>query len=72
MPDHPDVPYPGVMATDHETTTDELLAAAGITVTEEGKARARERMRTARERMNRPEVRARMREQIGRPPAHAA
>jgi hypothetical protein len=47
-----------------------LLDAAGITVTEEGKARARRRLAEARARWT-PERWARLREQIGLPPRAA-
>ena len=35
-----------------------MLASAGIEVTEEGRERARQRLREARERLRRPEVQA--------------
>ncbi|MDM4720371.1 hypothetical protein QTQ03_12590 [Micromonospora sp. WMMA1363] len=42
------------------------LAAAGITVTEEGKARARAKLKAARERWT-PELDAQVRKQLGLP-----
>jgi hypothetical protein len=48
-----------------------MLAAAGITVTEEGKARARAKLAEADARRT-PELRAAWRAQIGLPPAPAA
>ena len=49
MPDHPNVPYPGVMdAPNHETTTDEQRAAAGFTSTPEGRAEARRKLAESR------------------------
>lgn len=53
-------------APDTRAETAAMLAAAGITVTEEGKARARERLRAARERWT-PELDAKLREQLGLP-----
>jgi hypothetical protein len=47
-----------------------LLAAVGITVTEEGKARARRRLAEAAARRT-PEIREALRKQLGLP-AHAA
>jgi len=48
-----------------------MLAAVGITVTEEGKARARAKLAEADARRT-PELRAAWRAQMGRPPATAA
>jgi predicted ATPase len=45
-----------------------MLAAAGITVTDEGKARARARLAESKERWT-PERRAELRAQLGMPPA---
>jgi len=52
-------------------STEELLAAAGITVTEEGKARARERLDRA-ERARTPERRDALRAKLGLPPESSA
>lgn len=54
---------------DH-ATTDDLLA--GMNITPEGRARAREQLAAARRRMDDPEVRAKMQAQIGRPPTGRA
>jgi hypothetical protein len=58
---------------DHDAREDtvEQLAAVGIEVTEEGKARARARLAEADERRT-PELRAAWRAQMGLPPAEAA
>ncbi|MEU7935223.1 hypothetical protein [Micromonospora echinofusca] len=48
------------------TDTTAMLAAAGITVNADGKARARERLRKARERWT-PELDAEARRQVGLP-----
>jgi len=48
-----------------------MLAAVGIEVTEEGKARARARLAEAAARHT-PELRAALRAQVGLPPASAA
>jgi hypothetical protein len=47
-------------------STEELLAAVGIVVTDEGKARARAKLEAARARHT-PEMRAALRAQIGLP-----
>ncbi|MFI6333150.1 hypothetical protein ACIBBG_33300 [Micromonospora chersina] len=51
--------------------TTAMLAAVGIQVTPEGKARARQRLREARERWT-PELDAALRKQLGLPDRHAA
>jgi hypothetical protein len=58
---------------EHDASDDTvaMLAAVGITVTEEGKARARARLAEADARRT-PELRAAWRAQMGRPPATAA
>jgi hypothetical protein len=56
---------------DAREDTVEMLAAVGITVTEEGKARARARLAKADARHT-PERRAALRAQVGLPPAAAA
>jgi predicted ATPase len=55
---------------DSEADVSALLAAAGITVTDEGKARARRRLAEARQRWT-LERWARLREQLGLPPRTA-
>jgi hypothetical protein len=56
---------------EHSVTTEELLAAAGIEVTDEGKARARARLdRAARART--PERRDALRAKVGLPPKASA
>lgn len=54
------------MSSDQPTPVDTtaMLAAAGITVTDEGRARARRRLRDARRRWT-PELEAAVREQLG-------
>ncbi|MGC4808639.1 hypothetical protein [Micromonospora sp. DT233] len=49
-----------------DTRSDDVLAAAGIVVTPEGKARARARLRAADQRWT-PELRDELRAQIGLP-----
>jgi hypothetical protein len=49
-------------------TIEELLAAAGIEVTDEGKARAKAKLDAGRAKLT-PQVRDRAREQVGLPPA---
>jgi hypothetical protein len=58
---------------DHDAREDTvaMLAAAGITVTDEGKARARARLAEADARRT-PELREALRTQVGLPPAAAA
>jgi hypothetical protein len=58
---------------EHEAPEDSLalLASVGITVTDEGKARARARFAAAEARRT-PERRAALRAQVGLPPASAA
>jgi len=56
---------------DSSVSTDELMAAAGITVTEEGKARARERLDRA-SRARTPERRDALRAKVGLPPKSSA
>jgi hypothetical protein len=51
---------------DTGTSSEDALAAAGIVVTPEGKARARERLRAADQRWT-PELEAELRAQIGLP-----
>lgn len=51
---------------DTGTRSEDALAAAGIVVTPEGKARARERLRAAEKRWT-PELDAELRAQIGLP-----
>jgi hypothetical protein len=61
--------YPRGMTSNRRDTresTAAMLAAAGITVTEEGKARARAKLREARARWT-PELDAKLREQLGLP-----
>jgi hypothetical protein len=55
----------------HSVTTEELLAAAGITVTEEGKARARRRLDEHAAAMT-PERWNALRAQVGLPPKTSA
>jgi hypothetical protein len=54
----------------HSVSTEELLAAAGIEVTEEGKARARAKLDRAASRT--PEQRAALRAKVGLPPKSSA
>jgi hypothetical protein len=58
---------------EHDASQDAtaMLAAVGITVTEEGKARARAKLAEADARRT-PELRAAWRAQVGLPPAEAA
>lgn len=61
--------YPRAMTNSSPETrveTAAMLAAAGITVTTEGKARARAKLRAARDRWT-PELDAKLREQLGLP-----
>jgi hypothetical protein len=51
--------------------SEEILAAAGIVVTDEGKARARRRLDEAQERWT-PDLDAQAREQLHLPPRRAA
>jgi hypothetical protein len=55
----------------HSVSTEELLAAAGIEVTEEGKRRARERLDRAAEART-PERREALRAKVGLPPRSSA
>lgn len=52
-------------------TLSDLVAAAGITVTDEGRARARAKLDAAKARMT-PEKWEELRQQFGRPPRHTA
>jgi hypothetical protein len=63
----------GMTQPDHDARedTEAMLAAAGITVTEEGKARARARLAEGDARRT-PERQAALRAQVGLPPAAAA
>jgi len=63
----------GMTAPEHDAHEDTvaLLAAVGIAVTDEGKARARERLAQADARRT-PERQAALRAQVGLPPAAAA